>query len=401
MIEITGKYNSAIVFSDSLEDTAEQQIEALCNQISASRSTIRVMPDVHAGAGCVIGLTMSISNAVCPNLVGVDIGCGMLGVRLNERKADLEKLDQVIRERIPSGRAVRNEPFWLAACTMLDKLRCKEHVNMDRALRSLGTLGGGNHFIELDQDEEGAFWLVVHSGSRHLGVEAARYYQEAGWRERREALKANTSELIQDFKEARQEEHIADALEVMRLFDREENGPKELTCVRGGLLDDYLHDMKIVQDFAGKNRQAISIEITTEMGLSGSELIETVHNYIDMESKILRKGAVSARKGERLLIPMNMRDGILLCEGLGNPEWNYSAPHGAGRRMSRREARERLTVEDFQREMSGVYSTTVGAGTLDESPMAYKPMEEIVRQLSPTAKVVRVLKPVYNFKAEN
>lgn len=368
MIRIRGKYNEAVVFTDTLEPIAEKQIETLCDQPFTEGSSIRIMPDVHAGAGCTIGTTMTIEDKAVPNLVGVDIGCGMETVRLAEEDVSPEALDRAIRKRIPAGFAVRKKPHEYEEHMDWNELRCLEGgrknkaFKLDRARLSMGTLGGGNHFIELNRDEEGRLYLVVHSGSRNIGLQVAQHYQ-------RLAAAAQPSL------------------------------PRDLAYLEGDALADYLHDMQLMQRFADWNRQAMVDEIVRALGLTVEERITTIHNYIDLPTRMLRKGAVSAQKGEKLLIPMNMRDGSLLCEGLGNPEWNESAPHGAGRLMSRNEARRTLSVEALQAMMHGVYTTSLGRDTLDESPQAYKPMEEIVRQIGDTVLLRHRLKPLYNFKS--
>ncbi len=379
MVDIVGKHGAAKVYTDALEETARAQIQALCDQAFVAACKIRIMPDVHAGAGCTIGTTMTISDAIVPNLVGVDIGCGMETVRVAEKRMELPKLDALIRASIPSGFAVRKKQHALVWEIDLSELRCAKACNLDRAYDSIGTLGGGNHFIEVDRDDEGGLFIVVHSGSRHLGLEVAQYYQDAGY------AQLNGLEPGQTMKGGAK--------------NNRSGVPYELAYVSGSLLEDYLHDMRLVQRFAALNRQAMMQEILRSMKLSEDERFTTVHNYIDTESMILRKGAVSAKAGERLLIPINMRDGSLICVGKGNDDWNQSAPHGAGRLMSRAEARKRFTVSAFQKEMTGVFSTSVGKDTLDECPMAYKDMDEILRHIGPTADVLSVVRPVYNFKA--
>jgi len=367
MIEISGQYNRALCFTTSLEEKAAEQIQAVCNQAAFQDSTIRIMPDVHAGMGCVIGTTMTITDKIVPGMVGVDIGCGMETVRVDRDSIDFAVLDAYIRTHIPSGFSVRNKPHPLADEIDLSTLRCAPHVTLDRAYKSIGTLGGGNHFIEAAKSEAGALYLVVHSGSRHLGCEVAEYYQAAGL----SVLKKQATRSV----------------------------PDDLAYVEGALFDDYIHDMQMIQRFATLNRKAMVDSILSGMGLSAVETFTTIHNYIDTESMILRKGAVSAKSGERLLIPINMRDGSLICVGKGNPDWNFSAPHGAGRIMSRSATFKQLSMEQYQTEMNGIYSTCVSPNTLDEAPMAYKPMSEIIGQLTPTAEIVAQIRPVYNFKA--
>ena len=364
---IEGKFNCARVFAESLDESTEEQVRTLCDLEYLAKSQIRIMPDVHAGVGCTIGTTMTLHGRVAPSMVGVDIGCGMTTVRLARRKANLDRLDALIRGSIPVGREIRKKPHALMESLDLPSLRCFAHINASRARCSVGTLGGGNHFIELERGEDEALYLVIHSGSRHLGVEVSEYYQKEGYRH----LDADTKKAL----------------------------PKTLAYVEGELFDDYLHDMALVQRFAALNRRAMVQDILDGLNWDEDDRFETIHNYIDLDAMILRKGAVSAKAGERLLIPINMRDGSLLCEGLGNAEWNQSAPHGAGRLMSRKEAQNRVTLKAFKDSMKGIFTTCVGKDTLDESPMAYKPMEDILRFIQPTARVSQRLLPIYNFKA--
>lgn len=400
MIEVTGKFNKATIFSDTVDQTSIAQVLELCNQEFARDSRIRLMPDIHAGVGCTVGTTMTITDKVVPNLVGVDIGCGMETVRLRERRMELQKLDKLIYENIPSGFSIREKPHRFLEQVELKGLCCARHVDLDRAEKSMGTLGGGNHFIELDRDNQGRLYLVVHSGSRHLGVEVAKYYQDAGFRALNRVDEQAVSRFVEERKaQGRQAEIQAELLKWKQ--DRHSGIPRQLAYVSGGLLEQYLHDMRIVQNFAAWNRHAIINEIIKGMKLHPEEQFTTVHNYIDMDAMILRKGAVSARAGERLLIPINMRDGSLLCVGKGNPDWNFSAPHGAGRLMSRSQAKQSFTVSEYKKQMKDVYTTSVNSATLDECPMAYKGMQEIVNNIGPTAEVETVIKPVYNFKAGN
>ncbi len=398
MIEIYGKYNNALVYADSLEDAARAQIQELCGQAFAADSRIRIMPDVHAGAGCTVGTTMTITDRVVPNLVGVDIGCGMETVILEQRRLELPKLDKVIRERIPSGFDVRDKAHPLAAEIDLDRLRWKKGINHDRAYRSIGTLGGGNHFIEVDRDEAGRLYLVVHSGSRHLGLEIAKAYQMAGFEQQNEPTAQEKEALVQRYRTEGRHKELQGALKKLK-SESKRTGSLALAYVSGTLFEDYLHDMALVQQFAALNRQAMVSEIVKGMKLDIADQFTTVHNYIDMEARILRKGAVSAREGERLLIPINMRDGSLICRGKGNAEWNQSAPHGAGRLMSRGQARQSFTVSEYKKQMADIYTTSVGPDTLDECPMAYKPMENILAQIGPTVEVTETIRPVYNYKA--
>lgn len=398
MQEIKGKYNIAKIFTDILEEGAASQIETLCSQEFVKDSKIRIMPDVHAGAGCTIGTTMTITDKVVPNLVGVDIGCGMETIRIRNKRLELQKLDKLIYENIPSGFAVRETPHRYNEQIDLTELRYQKAVRLDRAQKSIGTLGGGNHFIEVNQDDEGCLYIVVHSGSRHLGLEVAKYYQEAGYRQLNRNDKVDMDGLIACYKAEGRDKEIQQALTKMKR--QVLTGiPYALAYVTGSLFDDYIHDMKIVQRFAELNRKAMITEIIKGMKLDVEEQFTTTHNYIDTESMILRKGAVSAKAGERLLIPINMRDGSLICIGKGNKGWNYSAPHGAGRLMSRTKAKQSFTVSEFKKQMKDVYTTSVNKDTLDECPMAYKNMNDIVNNIGPTADILKIIKPVYNFKA--
>jgi len=372
MIVIKGKYNIAKVFTGNLEGEAKSQILELCDQEFVKDSVIRIMPDAHAGAGCTIGTTMTISDKVVPNLVGVDIGCGMETIKLKQKNIDFKKLDQVIYDFIPSEFSIRNIIHKYEERIPLDSLFCKKHVNLERARLSIGTLGGGNHFIEVNKDKSGTLYLVVHTGSRHLGKQVAEYYQNKAYKELTQA-------------ESKKENPVRIS--------------KPLAYLQGESFDNYLRDMKIVQQYAVYNRKAIVDEIVNRMGFEVLEHFTTIHNYIDLETMILRKGAISARKGEKVLIPMNMRDGSLICKGKGNNDWNYSAPHGAGRIMSRTKAKKTISFKEFEKTMEGIYTTTVSRATLDECALAYKPMEEIIENIQDTVEILDIIKPVYNFKA--
>ena len=398
MIEIKGKYNEAKIFTDVVDSASVAQVQELCNQEFTAGSRIRLMPDIHAGAGCTVGTTMTISDRVVPNLVGVDIGCGMETVRVRESHLELQKLDKLIYEKIPSGFSIRDRAHRYLSQIDLNELCCARHVDLLRAEKSIGTLGGGNHFIEVDKDDEGNLYIVVHSGSRHLGVEVASYYQEAGYKVLNRTDDASIEAIIAQMKAEGREKEIQKTLK--KLKNLKQTGiPKALAYVSGELFEQYLHDMKIVQRFAMLNRQAMVDEIVCGLGLHVEEQFTTVHNYIDTESMILRKGAVSARSGEKLLIPINMRDGSLICVGKGNEDWNFSAPHGAGRLMSRAEAKRRFDITGFRQEMDGIYTTSVNESTLDECPMAYKGMDDILSNIGPTVDVAKIIKPIYNFKA--
>ena len=400
MIEIRGQYNTAVCYCDEIEESARQQIQDICDQRIFADSKIRIMPDVHAGVGCTIGTTMTITGRAAPNLVGVDIGCGMETVMLAEKEIDFAELDRVIRRQIPAGENIRKIPHPLTAKLELNELSCLSAVSAERALLSVGTLGGGNHFIEIDRDDEGFLYLVIHSGSRYLGVQTASFYRKLGWNTMNTLSVESRRELIDRYKAEGRASEIEQGLkELSDSFSAPVDIPEKFAYVEGPNFEDYLHDMRIVQQFADLNRRAIAEEILSGMGFHEIDRFTTIHNYIDTEHGILRKGSVSAQKGERLLIPINMRDGALICVGKGNPEWNCSAPHGAGRILSRSAAQNTLTVEEFRKEMEGIYTTCVAQSTLDESPMAYKGLEAILSQIGPTAEIIKQIKPVYNFKA--
>jgi RNA-splicing ligase RtcB len=401
---VEGKYNTAKVFTDVVEEKSLQQIKTLCDQEFTSGAKIRLMPDVHAGAGCTIGTTMTIKDKIVPNLVGVDIGCGMETLMIHKDSEaavnfDPAKLDKVIRKNIPSGFDIRKFQHNFVEEVEWDKI--KGTYNKHRAKMSLGTLGGGNHFIEADKDEDGNLYIVVHSGSRHAGLEIAEYYQEMAWKQLNGRTKADIDAMICRLKEEGRQSEIEAQMAAMNKQIKT-LVPKDLAFVSGYLFDDYINDMRIMQHFAMLNRKAMVNTISIGLHLKEEEIVDqftTIHNYIDTENMILRKGAVSAQQGEKLLIPINMRDGSLICIGKGNEDWNCSAPHGAGRVMSRTQARKGLSMDEFKAEMSGIWSSTVTKGTLDEAPMAYKTMDDIVANIGPTADIVNVIKPIYNFKA--
>lgn len=404
MQEVNGKYNTAKVYTDVVDEKSLQQIKTLCDQEFTSGARIRLMPDVHAGAGCTIGTTMTIKDKIVPNLVGVDIGCGMETLMIHKdseaaQKFDPAQLDMIIRKNIPCGFDIRKFEHQYVAEVEWDNI--KGIYNKHRAQLSLGTLGGGNQFIEADKDEEGNLYIVVHSGSRHAGLEIAEYYQEMAWRQLNGKTKSDLEAMISQLKaEGRETEIEAKRVEMNAQIKTQI--PKDLAYVSGYLFDDYINDMRIMQHFAMLNRKAMINSISIGLHLKKEEIVDqftTIHNYIDTENMILRKGAVSAQKGEKLLIPINMRDGSLICLGKGNEDWNCSAPHGAGRVMSRMKAKKELSMEEFKAEMSGIYSTTVTKETLDEAPMAYKTMDDIVANIGPTADILNVIKPIYNFKA--
>ena len=406
------------IFTDDIEQEAIDQINILLEQPAFADCKVRIMPDVHAGAGCVIGFTADLGDKVIPNIVGVDIGCGMFTVELgridtgiNDKTdssivnyvtdIDYEKLDNVIRTCIPSGRNVHEEVK--DVFLELKKLRCYSKLkNVDWLERSMGTLGGGNHFIEIDEGFEGRKYLVIHTGSRNLGKQVADYYQNLAIESMigKDKLASEQDKLIAEYKEQGRSSEIQDAIKELRNTWRNKNNdiPKELCYLTGKYRDDYIYDMKICQRFAKQNRLMIALKIMLRMGWCAIDLFETVHNYID-DSNMIRKGAISAKNGEKVLIPINMRDGCIIGVGKGNEDWNYSAPHGAGRIMSRNKARESISMESFRESMEGIYTTSVCESTIDESPMAYKPMDEIIENIKDTVDISEIIKPVYNFKA--
>ena len=400
MIEIKGTFNTAKCFATTVDDGAYEQIKAVCDTEAFASSKIRIMPDVHAGKGCTIGTTMTVTDKIVPAMVGVDIGCGMYTVYLGNIDIDFEKADEAAHY-IPCGKNVwegRQERFDLT------QLRCyRELKDSKRLERSLGTLGGGNHFIEIDVDENGGKYLVIHSGSRNLGKQVAEIYQQRAvdLNVGKEEYFKQRDEIIRTYKEQGRKKEIQSALKAL---DKEFSAksptlPHDLCFLYGSFMEDYLHDVDICQKFAERNRAKMAEVMLERCGWAASETFQTIHNYIDVNEMILRKGSVSAKHGEKLLIPINMRDGSVICIGKGNEDWNCSAPHGAGRLMSRSAAFERLTMAEYEKEMSGIYSTCVVPDTLDESPMAYKSMDEIIENIGPTAEIVCRIKPIYNFTA--
>ena len=398
MLEVKGKYNSAKIFTDVVDKASVAQVIELCNQPFTAKSRIRMMPDIHAGAGCTVGTTMTITDKVVPNLVGVDIGCGMETVHLREQHLELQKLDKLIRAKIPSGFSIREKAHRYFDEIDLTELYCYRQINPLRAEKSLGTLGGGNHFIEVDRDDEGGLYLVIHSGSRHLGLEVAAWYQNEAYQRLNKSSKSDEAALIAKLKSEGRDKEIQKAIRKLKNI-KQTSIPKPLAYAEGELFEQYIHDMRIIQRFAVLNRRAIADDILKGMGLHAQDSFTTIHNYIDTDAMVLRKGAVSAKAGERLLIPINMRDGSLICIGRGNEDWNCSAPHGAGRLMSRSQAKQSFTVSEFKHQMDGIYTTSVGKATLDECPMAYKRMEDIVSNIGETVRIERIIRPVYNFKA--
>lgn len=412
MLEIKGKYNTAKVFTDNCDDATIAQITNLLNQETVKGTQIRIMPDCHAGAGCVIGTTMTIRDRVIPNLVGVDIGCGMLAFKLKEKRIDLPKFDSIIHTKIPSGFNIRTTPHSYSNKVSTENLHCfgkpNCKVTAENMLLSVGTLGGGNHFIELDKDEEDNIWLVIHTGSRHSGKCVAEYYQTKAYEDNNklgDALKQQRKEkikkIVEQLKAEGRQKEISEAIQNVTSDTVPIKIPYEVAYCIGDLFYEYLHDMNMMQIYAITNRQAIANVIFENTKLHPIEEFETIHNYIDMEHMILRKGSVSARRGEKLLIPINMRDGSLICVGKGNEDWNYSAPHGAGRIMSRNQAINSISMKDYKDSMTGIYSTCINKATVDESAFAYKPMEEIIKNIEPTVEIISRLKPIYNFKAGN
>ncbi len=398
-IKIKGKFNNAEVFTEVIEDKAIEQVQAMCDFEAFKGCSIKIMPDVHSGAGCTIGTTMTIKDKIVPNMVGVDIGCGMEVVQIKEKEIDFAKLDNIIKKYIPYGFGINKKMHKFNEQVNLEELKCKDFVNIKNAKLSLGSLGGGNHFIEVDKDEEGNNFIVIHSGSRHLGKEVAEFYQKKAIEQRKQAYSNFLNEQIEKLKKAGKEQEIS-------AFVKKANStlknaiPDDMAWVEGDLFNNYIHDMKIVQKFAVLNRKAMINTILVGMRFTVVDEFTCIHNYIDTDNMSMRKGAVSARKGEKILIPINMRDGSLICIGKGNKKWNYSAPHGAGRLMSRKQAKQTLSLEEFKAQMQGIFSTTVSASTLDESPMAYKTMDDILKNITPTAKVEKIIKPIYNFKAD-
>lgn len=396
--EIKGKFNSAMVYTDHLEDAAFAQIQNLMNQKFAEGAKFAIMPDVHAGKGCVIGLTMKLVDKVVPNLVGVDINCGMLVVKVDKSfRMDLQKMDRIWHEEIPSGMNHREKKHANADYVEFEKLVTP--VDAEKHKLSIGTLGGGNHFGEVDVDDEGNYYIVIHSGSRHLGVEVCNFHQKRAI-QYHSAGRDKEKEIIARCKA---EGRTSDIEKELKAFhETKAPVPNELAYLEGDYFADYINDMWIAQSFAALNRESMMDTVIESMGIPKDCILDsftTKHNYIDIRNKILRKGAISLQKDEEAIIPMNMRDGSLIVKGKGNPEWNFSGPHGAGRIMSRSKAKEMLKMDDFKSSMEGIYTTCVSKSTIDESPMAYKPMEEIVENIKDTAEIVKVIKPIYNFKA--
>lgn len=399
-MEIQGKFNTAIVYNDFVEEEAISQILKLCNQEFLKNSKIRIMSDCHAGKGCVIGTTLTVSDKIVPNLVGVDISCGVDVFFIETENIDLKKLDDFIKTEIPSGFSVRIHRHSLVKNIKsdLEKLKCLKSIDLNRALLSVGTLGGGNHMIELGKDSKGVTYFIVHSGSRHIGGQVAKYYQEQAYKNLT-SESSEAKELIATLKKQGRSKDISK--ELTKLQQKSPSIDRDLSYCVGELFNDYIHDVKILEKYAYTNRRAIILDILSFLNIDQNRgtFFTTTHNYLDTDSMILRKGAVDATLGKLLIIPMNMRDGCLLCVGKGNPDWNFSAPHGAGRLMSRSRAKEELTLEEYEGSMVGIYTTSVGQATLDEAPMAYKKMEDIIKYITPAVDILDVIKPIYNFKA--
>lgn len=402
VMEIKGKVNTAICYAKVVEEEAIEQIRRMCDYPMTEGSRIRIMPDVHAGKGCTIGTTMTITDKAVPNVVGVDIGCGMYTVDLGKSDIDFEKVDEAAHY-IPSGVNVwegRQERFELTDLACYRELRDSKRLE-----RSLGTLGGGNHFIEIDEAADGTKYLIIHSGSRNLGKQVAEIYQ-------RLAINLNRGygeyfekrdEIIRTYKEQGRKSEIAETLKQLKsqVYGGELSMPEDLCYLSGKYLDDYLHDVEICQAFARRSREKMAEILMERSGMTGGSSFHTIHNYIDTDEMILRKGAIAAHNGEKVLIPINMRDGSVLAIGKGNPEWNYSAPHGAGRIMSRTKAKDTLSLEEYKETMKGVYTTSINENTLDEAPMAYKRLEDIIDVVRESVDIIDVMKPVYNFKASD
>lgn len=390
------------IFAKTIEDSAKEQIDLLLAQPAFKDCKIRIMPDVHAGAGCVIGFTADLGDKVIPNIVGVDIGCGMLTVDIGKIDVDFQKLDTVIRENIPSGMNVNEKPVQCGFVNIKNLLCYDSLKNKDWIERSLCSLGGGNHFIEIDADVEGNKYLVIHTGSRNLGKQVAEIYQNMAISRMcgKEKFKELCDNLIAEYKANGKEKQISKGLKMLKfIYSSEMSVPKDLCYLEGDSRFAYLHDMGICQMFADWNRTYIARRICDKMGWSEDRKFQTIHNYIELESNIVRKGAISAKKGERVLIPINMHDGCIIGVGKGNEDWNFSAPHGAGRIMSRAQAKKTLSLEEYKNTMSGIFTTSVCVETIDEAPQAYKPMQEIVDCISETVEIEKIIKPVYNFKA--
>ena len=395
------------IFTENIEEEAKEQINLLLEQEPFKNCKVRIMPDVHAGKSCVIGFTADLGDKVIPNIVGVDIGCGMLCIELGNMDLDLELLDDVINKYIPAGRNIREQK--LVDFTLINELYCLRELKETKKFnRAIGTLGGGNHFIEVDIDEMGNKYLVIHTGSRNLGKQVADYYQNLAIQlcSGKEEMFKRKEEIIKTYKEQGRKSEIQKALKELEKEYKQNkpNLPNELCYLEGKYREQYLHDMKICQEYASENRTNIAnqiIEKYFDIKFYEFDGFETIHNYISFEDNIVRKGAIRARKGERVIIPINMRDGSIIAVGKGNEDWNNSAPHGAGRLMSRKKAKEMFKLEEFKESMKDIYSTSVVEDTIDEAPFAYKPMKEIIDNIQDTVEIEKIIKPIYNFKAKN
>lgn len=390
------------IFTENIEPEAINQIYTLIKQPAFQDCKVRIMPDVHAGAGCVIGFTADLGDKVIPNIVGVDIGCGMLTIKLQQKDINLQKLDEIIRKYVPNGRNVHDGK--MRGFDKIKELFCyRELKDAKRFERSIGTLGGGNHFIEVDVDDKGYKYLIIHSGSRNLGKQVADHYQNlaVGIMQGKDKLYKMQEQLIIDYKAQGKRKEIQKAIkELHRKFKPNPlNIPKELCYLTGEYREKYLHDMKICQEYAQLNRSVMADIIIEHMGFTVDERFQTIHNYIEHDTNMVRKGAISAKKNELLLIPINMRDGCILGRGKGNEDWNQSAPHGAGRLMSRSKAKEVVDIEEYKESMSGIFTTSVGISTIDEAPMVYKSIDEIVSNIKDTVEIISIIKPIYNFKS--
>jgi len=383
--------NETKIYAETFEYEAYEQIKKLVNFKPYLDSKVRIMPDAHAGKGCTVGTTMTISGKITPNLVGTDIGCGINTVKISEKKPDFIKLDKVINEMVPHGFNVHLKS---RAKFDFSNLRCAKHVDLERALLSIGSLGGGNHFIELAKSESDDVYLIIHSGSRKLGGDVCKYYQDKAFQNVNEMKKVKDALIVKLKKEGRAKDIDAELKKVKKPVT-----DKDLAYLEGDDFIDYINDMAIVQEFAVLNRKIIAEIILNQMHWQPVETFETIHNYIDFKRSILRKGAVSAELNQKLLIPINMKDGSLICIGKGNADWNYSAPHGAGRLMSRSKAKQLIDLKDFHKTMKGIYSTSVGQSTLDEAPQAYKSIDEIMQAITDTVEIQEIIKPIYNFKS--
>ena len=392
------------IFTNNIEQEAIEQLELLLEQEAFKDCKVRIMPDVHAGKGCVIGFTADLADKVIPNIVGVDIGCGMLCVELGKVEIDLQKLDEAINKNIPSGRNIREHK--VAEFDTLNELHCLRELKESKKFnRALGTLGGGNHFIEIDVDDDGNKYLVIHTGSRNLGKQVAEYYQNLAIElcSGKEKMFKKKEEIIRTYKEQGRKSEIQKALKDLEKEYKEKkpNLPNDLCYLTGEYREKYLHDMRICQEYASLNRRCIAREILMNTDIVDFSYFETIHNYISFEDNIVRKGAISSTKGERVIIPINMRDGSIIAIGKGNKDWNNSAPHGAGRLMSRSKAKEMFNLEQFKESMKDVYTTSVVEETIDEAPFVYKPIEEIIENIKDTVEIEKIIRPIYNFKAKN